>query len=394
MRRALLTLLLSLIAMTAAVSTASASAGQLLWQADGTRPISQEWSSFSFSPSQYCGGKFAGGSMPPSALFQVESNFVSPGQTHAYHFVLPDNSPCYTSSDRGEINMGNSPSSPWVAPDGTTRDMTQGENAWMAYWFYIPTHLTSNPSQRNVMGGGFPWHTILQWHNYGSGGPPLSVDAYDTNKMDFALQSCQTVGCSSGAPIATWAYTRDKWLKLVLHVNWSANGDGYVEVYGDMGDGQGFHQLTQRYTRWILKKDSSGNGASVFPTLGNYEMGCASNSSYCGTSEDYALGPFVGTTEDAATQKAFGTVSLPPPPTLGAAFTGPSASKVGQTDTFDASTSTGSPVSYGWTDGVNKLGTGQVLPFTFRYAGTKHILLTITGASGATATVEHDVTVS
>jgi hypothetical protein len=83
------------------------------------------------------------------------------------------------------------------------------------------------------------------------------------------------------------------------------------------------------------------------------------------------------------------------PPT--AAFTfSPSSPTTGQQVTFNASTSTctNTPCSYSWSDRGTSLGTGQTLNFTFQFAETKQVTLTITDARGATASVEHDVIVS
>ena len=94
------------------------------------------------------------------------------------------------------------------------------------------------------------------------------------------------------------------------------------------------------------------------------------------------------------TTTATTTTTTTTPGSVSARFTGPSTSVTGQPDTFDGSGSTGSPVKYVWTDGTATLGTGKSLTFTFHYVGTKHVTLTVTDASGKTASVQHNVSVS
>ena len=93
----------------------------------------------------------------------------------------------------------------------------------------------------------------------------------------------------------------------------------------------------------------------------------------------------------------------PAPPT--ASFTvNPAAPTVGQSVSFNgaASTCADTPCAYEWSDDGSAtrpptvlwpLGTGETLSFAFQEAGAKYVRLTVTDASGSTATVEHNVVV-
>ena len=93
----------------------------------------------------------------------------------------------------------------------------------------------------------------------------------------------------------------------------------------------------------------------------------------------------------------------PSPPT--ASFTyAPTAVVVGQTVTFDGTSSScpDGPCTYAWSDdgGTTRptpplwpLGSGQTLEYTFAKASTKYVRLVITDSTGQTATVEHNVVV-
>ena len=98
---------------------------------------------------------------------------------------------------------------------------------------------------------------------------------------------------------------------------------------------------------------------------------------------------------------AFAADDAPP----AASFTfSPSEPVTGEVVTFDGSRSTcaSTPCAYVWSDdgpdgpgGTSwRLGTGQVLTFTFHSAGTKHVRLRVTDAWGRTSTTEQDVTVA
>jgi hypothetical protein len=109
----------------------------------------------------------------------------------------------------------------------------------------------------------------------------------------------------------------------------------------------------------------------------------------------------------SAATKPVASAPLPPPsptpPSAGFTFA-PSSPVIGEAVTFDGSSSTCSngPCTYAWSDDGSPtqpitplwpLGTGQASSFTFLEAGTKFVRLTVTDASGQTATIEKNVAV-
>ena len=108
----------------------------------------------------------------------------------------------------------------------------------------------------------------------------------------------------------------------------------------------------------------------------------------------------------AATKQVAAIVSPPPPPAPPTASftTTPNSPVAGQPVALNGSNSTcaAAPCTYEWSDDGSPtqpetvlwpLSTGQVTSFTFQEAGTKYVRLTVTDASGQTATVEHNVIV-
>lgn len=111
------------------------------------------------------------------------------------------------------------------------------------------------------------------------------------------------------------------------------------------------------------------------------------------------LASVIGTPKPVAPPAPPPVAPSPPPPLsvvastrpLKAAFTtSPKTSAVGQRVAFDATTSTGTPVRYVWSDRRHVLGTGSKLSYTFRSTGTKRVRLTITDGNGKKSTVRHD----
>lgn len=84
--------------------------------------------------------------------------------------------------------------------------------------------------------------------------------------------------------------------------------------------------------------------------------------------------------------------TTPPPPTLTAAFTWSCPSI---TCTFDASTSSGTIVSYAWD--LNRFpdpaASGKIVSPTYPHAGPRIVVLTVTDSAGRTAAVTKTVTV-
>jgi hypothetical protein len=96
----------------------------------------------------------------------------------------------------------------------------------------------------------------------------------------------------------------------------------------------------------------------------------------------------------------------PPPPTPTASFTySPASPVVGEPVTFNGASSTcpEGPCTYEWSNdgGPSQpippqfpLGSGQTITLTFSSAGTEYMRLLVTDVLGATATIEHNVTVA
>lgn len=203
----------------------------------------------------------------------------------------------------------------------------------------------------------------------------------------------------------------DLWLGPVVDGRWhtfvvaalytARTGKGWLEL--DM-DGQ---PVTFNMGKFAGQTRATGvttivDGAAAWPLdIDSYR----SRNTLAGTMTMYHGAPKIGPSLASVTASPPPPAPAPPPAApapppvsvvasprpLRAAFTtSPNTSAVGQKVAFDATKSTGTAVNYAWSAGRHALGTGPQLTYTFRSAGTKHVQLTITDASGVTSTVRHD----
>src|SRR5438874_9937283 len=102
-----------------------------------------------------------------------------------------------------------------------------------------------------------------------------------------------------------------------------------------------------------------------------------------------------GSPQQTVTSQKSITVTSPPPP-LSASFAfSPTSPQVGQTVSFTGSASGGTPpYTFSWTFGDSGTGSGSSVTHTYQAAGSYTIVLTVTDASGQTASSTQTVTVS
>jgi hypothetical protein len=280
----------------------------------------------------------------------------------------------------------------------TTSDFPLGSDRYSSIKFLIPAGFPA------VKGGsGFFQIAEIYGPPYG-GSPTIGIDLFPGagGRPLISLQRDASHGYDrpwTGPTLSTG------WHTLYIHsIMSSSESGGLVQLWFD-GQPQTFtNGSTSIHYRTY---GPSNGGGDNFLNINQYRRAGA----YPGTVVTYHAAAKVGTTlaavEDGGnpttttttattptTTTATTTTTTTTPGSVSARFTGPSTSVTGQPDTFDGSGSTGSPVKYVWTDGTATLGTGKSLTFTFHYVGTKHVTLTVTDASGKTASVQHNVSVS
>jgi hypothetical protein len=216
--------------------------GPILWKADAESAMASEWASNSSIP---------GAASPPNPdpTRIAQSTFRAQGQ-HSYRFEMRNGDDSF--GERAELGQG----MPTIARY-QDRVFHAGDERWIAMQYYLPADWP----------GDDRWQTVLQLKpiDGGGGGPSIGLDA-GHNKLTF-YGNANTWGSTAGTFFdgggsmghGSFPLTRARWIKLTLHVVFSANpAAGSVEVFGDLGDGAGMRTLVPRRTRATMKYN---NGA-------------------------------------------------------------------------------------------------------------------------------------
>jgi len=109
--------------------------------------------------------------------------------------------------DRHASPGSSTPPEEWPDPVGSVR--------WYDFTVYIPTDFTTADDDK--------WLDLTQWKGYRGGSPPLALEV----KRD-RLRLGGTEGSASLGRIAD-----GQWTRLTFGVHWSADDDGWVEVWRD-----------------------------------------------------------------------------------------------------------------------------------------------------------------
>jgi hypothetical protein len=272
---------------------------------------------------------------------------------------------------------------------------TSGSDLYYSIKFLIPSGFPTLKS------GGFYQISEVYGPPHG-GSPPIGIDLFPGagGRPVVSLQR----GAGHGYDRPWTGPTLDTgWHTVYVHTKSAADNTGSVSIWFD-GQPQTLTNGSQtiNYATLASGVNWDGHTANVL-NVNSYRRAGA----YPGTVVTYQAAAKVGTTlaavQDAGNPTTTTTTATTPTTTtttttansgpLSAQFTNPSTSVTGRAVTFDGSGSTGSPVKYVWKDGTATLGTGKSLTFTFHYVGTKHVTLTVTDASGKTASVQHSVSV-
>lgn len=265
-----------------------APSGTVLWKADAEAPMTSEWASNSSIP--------AAASPPapdPSRIYQ--STFMAQG-ARSYRFELRDGDSVFA-TERAQLGQAR-PGGPTVG--GVDRWFRAGQERWIAMQFYFPS--SSWPV-------GDAWETVFALTPVSDGGAGGNVQLDSgTDRLTFKGQS-NVWGSfddrifDGGGALSGGAYplTKDRWIKLTYHIRFSADpAIGFIEVFGDLGEGLGMRALTPLRTRATLKYNSVGAMDPAHMRLGIYR-----DALLTATQVMYVDGITVGTTREAAETNAF-----------------------------------------------------------------------------------------
>jgi hypothetical protein len=213
-----------------------ASAG-VLWRADAELPVEDEWASASMQG--FCARRLYDGVVLPRAS-QVTSPVLS--GTKAYKIDLIDGDDCY--NERAELGMVS-------AEDRSMADrlFLNGQERWMGYAIRPGNGFQASQSS---------WWSVMQLKNGNLGSPIVELDPQNGNWIYKRTSNDPNNQWPSGftkqftlGPVNTAG-----WNKFVWHIKFSPDPSvGYVEIYGDLGDGRGMRQLLPKTMGATLKVD-------------------------------------------------------------------------------------------------------------------------------------------
>jgi hypothetical protein len=258
-------------------STASASAS-VLWTANAERPWNQEWANYSCQDAS-----------------RVQEIDDAAQGSHAYRISVQDGDDSY--GERCELGQANPTRANFPL-------FHEGDERWISYQMRLGDDVNTAPDS---------WFVVMQLKQLGGLGTPAVSMGINRDKL--ILMNSDTNHDSSGC---NWwwqgpAY-KNRWLKFTYHIKFSPDDSvGYIELYGDMGDGQGMHQLMARTYMHTQKVGFDGKTVDSHSRIGIYR----DTDVFQGTSHIDYDGYTVGTDRDSVEAAAYGDGSTWVPPSPG-----------------------------------------------------------------------------
>jgi len=290
----LLAVLVLLLAVTVPAHAADAS---VLWTADAEKPANQEWAS-SAAPGVAC--TVTGPNMSTKDLDVTPAPLpqLGPVASHpsAYHFQINDGEDCY--GERSELGQAN--------PENTQlgdRKFYPGQEVWVAFEAYLPSDYQLEAPNGYSTG-------IMQFKQIGGHGYPAMQMRDGGGHLCFYVDSLygapEPKNCDSGA-FELGAPSKNSWIELLFHVYFSGDqtgeSPGYVEIFGDLENGEGFHLLLPRVTARTSKLNEEVAGNPPLPTQAR--IGIYRNPLLRGTEDLYVDGFTAATDRASAEANAF-----------------------------------------------------------------------------------------
>jgi Polysaccharide lyase len=194
--------LVALAACQLALPAGSAQA-RVLWTANPTEPILEEWANVAAEPGRITTVPFA--AVPDE---------------HAYRVEIREGDDPGGYGERSELAFGN--------PERTGFPVFhEGEDVWIAFQFRMQAPYPLREDHNN-------WNLIFQLHQHGgTSSPPFEIDA-ERNAFVATNTPSET---QSGGEIGMWPAEAEKWSKFLLHVKFSSSPQiGFIEIFGELNE--------------------------------------------------------------------------------------------------------------------------------------------------------------
>lgn len=283
-------------AMPALATGAIPPPGQVLWTANGTRPLSDEWAEYSTGID--CAVDSTGINDPE--IFQ-ESSVVAPyTRGHAYEANVSQSDPLCYSGNRAELGEGLPERGIRTIGSGgfsASRYFLPGRDYWVSFWMRLGSNFPINDAN---------WANVAQFKFL-----PGAFATYPVALLQVFSGHLWWVDGNTSQYWDLGAVTTSMWMKITVHFLVSSDPSvGYVEVYGSLNGGAEEQLMahTNVATTAVCAALCSEYGLTVGDDMPiTSRIGIYRNPTIPGSATDYFDGYTVATTRDAAEASAFGS---------------------------------------------------------------------------------------
>lgn len=198
----------------------------VVWTAGAEKPIDQEWASLSTDVN--CARVTYPG-IVDTRITRVSSP-VNTG-AFAYKSTVVDGDSCY--GERAEAGQGNP-----TRQDMLNRIFRSGEERWISFDVRLASDVPLDPGT---------WQTLMQLKQMGAwGSPVMELDVENNQWIMHRTTNNPNNQWPSGfqADFPLGPAQHNVWASFTYHVRFSPDPNvGFLEIYGDLGDGRGMRQL-------------------------------------------------------------------------------------------------------------------------------------------------------
>jgi hypothetical protein len=251
----------------------------VVWTAGAEKPIDQEWAELSTDDN--CAVVTY-----PGIVDARITRVSSPVNTGAFSYkaTVVDGDACY--GERAEGGQGNP-----TRQDMLDRIFRSGEERWISFDVMLDPSVSLNPGT---------WQTFMQLKQMGSWGSPIMELSVNTNQWLLHRTTNNPnnqfpSGFQRTFPLGPAQH--NVWASFTFHVRFSSDPNvGFLEIYGDLGDGLGMRQLMPMTVMSTMKiHPITGQAINSHARWGVYR-----NSTISGTATAYFDGFTVARTRAAA----------------------------------------------------------------------------------------------
>lgn len=220
----------------------------VLWTADAERPFAQEWVSVT-DPANNQGVTSDVATFPTTRISQDATVKAAGAASYRFDVQAADADFYDANAQRTELGMGNP-----TRPD-LDRLFNTGDERWIAWQVRLDPSFLVNVAT---------WQLVLQLKQLGAFGSPV----FGLSVRDGQWRLDRT----SNDPTNQWPASLNplyfllgpavtgQWIKFLLHIRFHYDpAIGFVEMWGDLADGQGYRSLLTK-TMQSTQKLSDGTG--------------------------------------------------------------------------------------------------------------------------------------